>query len=82
MTTYTIRTNKYEAEQITRGNTMYVLRSDKVEYRLGGVANFLVIGDSKPVKHAIEDNRYIISSMERGDPIRDGVVLLGIKQLV
>ncbi len=82
MTTYTIRTNKYEAEQITRGNKMYVLRSDRVEYRLGGVANFLVIEDSKPVKHAIEDNRYIISSMERGDPIRDGVVLLGIKRIV
>lgn len=81
MTTYTIRTNKYEAEQIMRGNKMYVLRSDKVDYKLGGVAEFLVIEDTKPVKHAIEDNRYIISSIERGDPIRDGIVLLGIKQL-
>jgi len=81
MTTYTIRTNRYEAEQIMRGNKMYVLRSDKVDYKLGGVAEFLVIEDTKPVKHAIEDSRYIISSIERGDPIRDGIVLLGIKKL-
>lgn len=81
MTTYTIRTNRYEAEQIMRGNKMYVLRSDKVDYKLGGVTEFLVIEDAKPVKHAIEDSRYIISSIERGDPIRDGIVLLGIKQL-
>ena len=81
MTTYTIRTNKYEAEQIARGNKMYVLRSDRVEYRLGGVANFIVFDDTKPAKHPIEDNKYIISSIERGDPIRDGIVLLGIKKL-
>lgn len=79
MTTYTIRTNRYEAEQIMRGNKMYVLRSDKVDYKLGGVAEFLVIEDTKPVKHAIEEQQYIISSIERGDPIRDGVVLLGVK---
>lgn len=81
MTTYTIRTNRYEAEQIMRGNKMYALRSDKVDYKLGGVAEFLVIEDTKPVKHPIEDNKYIISSIERGDPIRDGIVLLGIKKL-
>ena len=81
MTTYTIRTNKYEAEQIARGNKMYVLRSDRVEYRLGGVANFIVFDEAKPANHPIEDNKYIISSIERGDPIRDGIVLLGIKQI-
>lgn len=81
MTTYTIRTNKYEAEQIVRGNKMYVLRSDNIEYRIGGIVNFLVIEGKKPVPHDIDTNKYMITTIERGDPIRDGVVLLGIKRV-
>ena len=81
MTTYTIRTNKYEADQITRGNKMYVLRSDNIEYRIGGVVNFLVIEGKKPAKHDIDGQKYMITTIERGDPIRDGVILLGVKRI-
>lgn len=81
MTTYTIRTNKYEAEQITRGNKMYVLRSDTIDYKLGGIVSFLAVDDKKPVKHDIDEQKFMITAIDRGDPIADGIVLLGIKRV-
>lgn len=81
MTTYTIRTNKYEADQILRENKMYVLRTDTIDYGLGDVFDFLVIQDKKPVKHPITDYKYMVSAVDRGDPIRDGIVLVGFKRI-
>ena len=81
MTTYMIRTNKHEADQIIRGNKMYVLRKDDVDYAVGDVFDFLVLHNRIPVEHPVSDYKYMISTIERGDPIRDGIVLIGFKRI-
>ena len=81
MTTYMIRTNKHEADQIIRGNKMYVLRTDNIDYMLGDLFSFLVIENKKPISHPITDYKYMISAIDRGDPIRDGIVLIGFKRI-
>lgn len=81
MTTYTIMTNKNEADQIVCGNKMYVLRTDSVRYSLGNVVSFAVIDNKRRIEHPIAGYKYIVSFVERGDPIRDGVVLLGLKRI-
>ena len=81
MTTYTIRTNKHEADQILHGNKAYVLRTDNIDYVMGDVFDFLVIENKKPIKHPLTDHKYMISVIDRGDPIRDGIVLLGFKRI-
>ena len=77
MTTYTIMTNKNEAEQIFNENKMFVLRTDNVRYVVGNAVNFIVMDSQLRVEHPISRNKYIISFVERGDPIRDGIVLIG-----
>ena len=81
MITYMIRTNKHEADQILRGNKMYVLRSDNADYGLGDVFDFLVIENKKPIKHPLTEQKYMISAVDRGDPVRDGIVLIGFKRI-
>lgn len=81
MTTYTIRTNKHEADQILRGNKAYLLRNDDIDYGMGDLFTFLVLDNRKPIEHPISDYKYMISAVDRGDPIRDGIVLLGFKRI-
>ena len=43
--------------------------------------HFDVIEDGKKVQHIIDDHIYVASYIDKGEPIQDGITLVGIKRL-
>ena len=79
MTTYTIKTHRHEADAIARGDKMYIMRSFPMT--LNSRIMFQVIEGGKRVEHLLDDRIYVASYVESGDPIKDGITLVGMKRL-
>ena len=79
MTEYTVKTHKQEADAIVRGDKMYIMRSRPMV--LNSRIHFSVIEDMTRVWHPIEDQIYVASYIDDGEPLQDGVHLIGIKRL-
>ena len=81
MTTYTVKTNKHEADKIVRKKKMYIFRDDNDYLRPGNVIHFNVVDNMKAISHEIDRKGYMVTDIERGDPIRDGVILIAFSEL-
>ena len=81
MTMYTVKTNKPEADAIVRGDKMFVLRGDAKQYEVGNNISFAVIDEKRTTKHPLEDRVYKITHIERGEPIEDGIIAIGFRQI-
>lgn len=79
MTTYTIKTHRHEADAIARGDKMYILRSTPIT--VNSRILFNVIERGKRVPHLIDDRIYVASYIDNGEPLQEGVNLVGIKRL-
>lgn len=79
MTTYTIKTHRHEANAIERGDKMFIMRS--MPMPLNSRIVFQVIENGKRIPHAIDDRLYVASYIDSGEPIQDGIYLIGIKRL-
>ena len=79
MTTYTIKTHRHEADAIARGDKMYIMRS--MPMVLNSRIHFQVIEGGKRVPHLLDDRLYVASYIDNGEPIQDGITLVGIKRL-
>lgn len=79
MTEYTVKTHKHEADAISRGDKMYIMR--RTPMTLNARIHFDVIEDGKKVQHIIDDHIYVASYIDKGEPIQDGITLVGIKRL-
>lgn len=79
MTTYTVKTHRHEADAIARGDKMYIMRS--LPMALNSRILFNVIEGGKRVPHLLDDRIYVASYIDNGEPLQDGVTLVGIKRL-
>ena len=79
MTEYTVKTHRHEADAIARGDKMYIMR--KTPMTLNSRIRFSVIEGGKKVPHLIDDRLYVASYIDNGEPIQDGITLVGIKRL-
>lgn len=79
MTTYTVKTHRHEADAIARGDKMYIMRS--MPMTINSRILFNVIEGGKRVPHLLDDRIYVASYIDNGEPLQDGVTLVGIKRL-
>lgn len=79
MTTYTIKTHRHEADAIARGDKMYIMRKSPIT--LNSRILFNVIEGGKRVPHLLDDRIYVASYIDGGEPLQDGITLVGIKRL-
>ena len=79
MTEYTIKTHRHEADAIARGDKMYIMRSMPITPNAR--IHFQVIEGGKRVPHLIDDRLYVASYIDNGEPIQEGITLVGIKRL-
>lgn len=79
MTTYTVKTHKQEADAILRGDKMYIMRKSPIV--LNSKILFQVIEDGERVSHLLDDRVYVASYIDHGEPLQDGITLVGIRRL-
>lgn len=79
MTIYTVKTHKHEADAIARGDKMYIIR--KTPMKLNDQIMFTVNEKMKRIPHILDDHMYKVSYVDNGEPIQDGVYLVGIRRV-
>lgn len=79
MTTYTITTHRHEADAIARGDKMYIIRKNPMA--VGSEIIFRVVDRKEQTPHLIDGRLYTVSYVDSGEPLVDGVTLMGIKRV-
>lgn len=79
MTTYTVTTHRHEADAIVRGDKMYIMRG--TAFPLESRIKFRVKEIGSDAKHIITDQEYAVSYVDAGEPIQDGITLMGIRRV-
>ena len=79
MTMYTVKTTPNEAEEILKGNKLFVFRADAPQFAVGNNIQFAVVDSRRMTPHPIEGRVYKITHIERGEPIQDGILAIGFR---
>ena len=79
MTTYTIKTHRHEADAIARGDKMYIMRKSPIV--LNSKILFEVFEGGEKIPHLLDSRVYTASYIDGGEPLQDGITLVGIKRL-
>lgn len=82
MTQYVVKTNKAEADEIVSGIRNHIFREARCGYKAGGEILFVVYKQNLPTSHPIDRHRYRITCVDKGDPLRPGIVAVGFGESV
>lgn len=80
MTIYTIKITENEADEVVKGNKMFVFRNADLGVKAGDQIRFRVMFKTKPRPHAIEKYNYVATYASTDAPIQKGFAVIGIRR--
>ena len=80
MTAYTLKTSEKEAADIYTGRQMFVIRSDRYDYKIGDRINFLCMKNGRPVTNKISEIAFEVSALPKA-PLAEGFKIIGFRRL-
>lgn len=80
MTIYTIKIAENEADEVVKGNKMFVFRNADLGVKTGDEIVFSVRFRTKPRPHEIEKFRYVVTYASADAPVQKGFAVIGFRR--
>lgn len=81
MTHYTLKASLQEADDIAKGAKSFVFRGDNYNYGWGDEISFRVVNSGQMKRHAIENQKFMVTYVSADAPIEKGFKVIGFKRM-